>query len=183
MYNVPENRNTQVERTYPQIKLFDYMQTFPWFLTTVWTVCDVGGAQPFFEPLSHTFFAFLMLKEILINAHVLTFGGFVNFISFKVFYKQPTDGERVCTLHSPIGPFWSHALFLIPLRTCFIAFSPHPASDQTEITGQLLVLDCLIITFTWGKRTDWSQRFLAPLLIWTDTLNVSTGVWMLARCC
>lgn len=37
--------------------------------------------------------------------------------------QQPTHGERVCTLHSAIGRPWSHALFLIPRRSRFIAFS------------------------------------------------------------
>lgn len=96
--------------------------------------------------------------------------------------NQPTDGERVCTLQSPIGPFWSHALFLIPLRTCFIALSPHTGSDQTEITGQQLVLDWLVLLLlSAGKR---KQRALSVfLVIVTDILNVSTGVWMLKRCC
>lgn len=103
---------------------------------------------------------------------------FVNFISCKVFYNQPTGGECVRTLHSPIGSLWSHALFLIPLRTCFIAFSPHPASDQAQITGKLVVLDCLI--FTLERETEGFQRF--HLFILSHTMNVSTGVWMLARC-
>lgn len=80
-------------------------------------------------------FPLLLPKDRLINAVDLPRRAFLNFIRFTVSNNQPTDGERVCALQSWIGPFWSHALFLIPLRTCYIAFSPHTASDQSEITA------------------------------------------------
>lgn len=125
--------------------------------------------------------ALLMLKEILINIHVLTRRAFLNFISFTVFYNQPTDGERVWTLQPPIGSIWSHALFLIPLRTCFIAFSPHRTSDQTETQGKC---SCWMgLSYYWEKKAKGFPCFLALLLILADTRNVSTGVWMLTRCC
>ena len=126
-------------------------------------------------------FALLMLKEILINIHVLNRRAFLNFISFTVFYNQPTDGERVWTLQPPIGSFWSHALFLIPLRTCFIAFSPHRTSDQTETQSKC---SCWMgLSYYWEKKAKGFPCFLALLLFLVDTRNVSTGVWMLTRCC
>lgn len=95
----------------------------------------------------------MMSKERLINAHVFTRRAFPNFISFPVPYNQRTDGERVCTLQSPIGPFWSHALFLIPLRTCFIAFSPHTVSDhRNHRTTARVGLLCLIVVFSCEKK-------------------------------
>lgn len=102
-----------------------------------------------------------MLKERVINDHVWTRRAFLNFIRFTVSHNQPSDGERVCTLQSPIGPSWSHALFLIPQRTCLIAFSPHTTSDQTEITGQLLLLDWLIFifAFSWENKRKGFQGF------------------------
>lgn len=116
-----------------------------------------------------------------LTLNVLTRRASLNFISFTVSYNQPTDGERVCTLQSPIGSFWSHALFLIPLRTCFIAFSPHTGSDQTEITGQLLVLDWLVLLLLSAgkrKRSDFSV-FRRSCLFWLTpwTLQLVFGCW------
>lgn len=119
------------------------------------------------------------LKERLITAHVLPRWASVNFISFTVSYNQPTDGERVCALRSPIGPFRSRVIFLIPLRSRYIALSPHTGSDQTEFTAQLFVLDWLVSAGNINQR-DFTV-FLT--LIVKDILDVSTGVWMLTRCC
>lgn len=110
-----------------------------------------------------------------------------NFISCKVFYNQPTDGERVCTLHSLIGPFWSHALFLIPRRTCFIALSP-PSNERsnrnhgtTARVGSSLSLRSAVVVG--GRKKKTGRTSPALWLILTDALHVSTGVWMLTRCC
>lgn len=55
---------------------------------------------------------------------------------------------------------------LFPLRTCFIAFSPHPASDQTEITARV-GLSYLLLSA--GKENRGISAFPPPLLNWRDT--------------
>lgn len=132
-----------------------YLHTFCDHLEAIYLVmqCNV-----FHLLCRHHVFPLMTLKERLINSCSDPQGFSDPHQLPRLSCEQPAHGERVCALHSLIGSCWSHALFLVPRRTCFIALSPHTASDQTEITG-LLVLDCLFNAFNWGKEKEFQCFF------------------------